>query len=127
MIFYLKLYKINTYYIKYIKLQLIMSSTQICKITVSDGFRMFNILGVKIEPIDSEVFCKINLPDGTHKNISINKTSVITQFQTEPYPYFNLTLNNDVIITKKHVFKDVIVEVTGKCNISTVSTIFYDS
>jgi hypothetical protein len=88
---------------------------------------MFNLLGVKIEPFDSEVLCKINLPDGTNKIISINKTSVITQSQTEPYPFFNLTVNKDVIMTKQHVFKDVIIEVTGKCNISTVSEIFYDS
>ncbi len=103
-----------------------MSLTQVCKITVSEGSRSFNLLGVKIEPIGNDVLCKINLPDGTNKNISINKTTVITQSDTEPYPSFNLTVNNDIIMTKKHVFKDVIVEITGSCNISTVSTSFYD-
>jgi hypothetical protein len=103
-----------------------MTSKQICKVTVSDGCRSYNLLGVKIEPIDSEVFCKINLPDGTHKNISINKTTEITQSDIEPYPSFKLTVNNDIIMTKKHVFKDVIVEVTGSCTISTISESFYD-
>ncbi len=105
-----------------------MSRTIVIKYNVT-GSRMLRIPIITIYPCDSANI-KITFPDIEDINININKNIIITQNMTEPYPYWNLYCNDNIISTKKYVYHNGTITITtnsNECNYIESFKMFYDS
>jgi hypothetical protein len=93
---------------------------------IVEGVRMYKVPVIKIIPI-GHINIKFVFPDLNDINIDTNTEIIISQEQTEPYPFFNLYANNKIIAKKSGFFNNGTIIITGLCSFEETYRTHYDS
>ncbi len=94
-----------------------------------EGTRMFKVPIIHIYPTNP-INIKIAFPDIDDINIKITQNIIIKQSLTEPFPNFNLFINDKIISTKRFIYNNgtIIINTHGnECTYRETFEIHYDS
>ncbi len=72
---------------------------------IVEGCRMFKVPIIHVYP-SNDISIKITFPDIKDININTNQNIIIKQAETEPYPTFNLFVNDTIISTKQYQYNN---------------------
>ncbi len=90
-----------------------------------EGCRMYKVPIITIIP-SGDINIKIAFPNMNDFNITTNSNVVIYQKETEPYPYYNLYVNDKIISNKSGYFNNGTIIIDGPCNYEETHIMEYD-